>query len=47
MEECTRIMNSDDYKTFINRTSLLMERALSDRTDIIFDEIINEGKEGW
>lgn len=30
-------MSSEDYSRFIERASLVMERALSDTTDILFD----------
>ena len=45
-EQVDRIMASDEFCSFVNRASRLMERAMSDTSDILFDQIINGGKEG-
>lgn len=36
-EEKQRVVSSDDYVRFMERASLVMERALADTTDILFD----------
>ncbi len=39
-------MSSDEFGAFVNRASRLMERAMSDTADILFDQVINGSKEG-
>ena len=36
-EQLDRILLSDDFKVFVDRTSRLVERALCDSSDILFD----------
>ena len=46
-EQVDRIVASDDFSTFIDRATRLMERALCDSSDILFDYIVgNEGEGG-
>ena len=37
---------SDDFSAFIDRASCLVERALCDSKDILFDFISNQDEEG-
>lgn len=47
-EQIEKEMSSEKFVTFIDRTSRLMERALCDSSDILFDYIIGGGEgEGW
>ncbi len=43
-EQVEKIMVSEDFVTFVDRTSRLMERALCDSSDILFDYIIGDGE---
>lgn len=45
-EQVDRIMGTDDFSAFVNRTTRLIERAMSETSDILFDNVINGGKEG-
>lgn len=45
-EQVDRIMATEDFSTFIDRASRLVERALCDSSDILFDYISGEGEEG-
>ena len=44
-EQVDHIMGSEEFGAFVNRASRLMERAMSDTSDILFDQVINGGKE--
>ena len=39
-EQLDRIMLSEDFSVFVERTSRLMERALCDSSDILFDQVL-------
>lgn len=45
-EQIDRIMGTDEFSAFVNRTTRLIERAMSETSDILFDKVINGGKEG-
>ena len=45
-EQLDRVLVSDDFKVFVDRTSRLMERALCDSSDILFDYITGANGEG-
>ena len=44
-EQIDRIVSSDNFVSFIDRTSRLVERALCDTSDILFDYIVGNGVE--
>lgn len=44
-EQVDHIMGSEEFGAFVNRASRLMERAMSEASDILFDQLINGGKE--
>ena len=37
-------MGSEEFVTFIDRASLLVERALCETSDILFDYIVGDGE---
>ena len=39
-------MGTEEFGAFVNRAARLVERAMSDTSDILFDQVINGGKEG-
>jgi len=42
-EERAAVLSSDDFCHFISRASLVMERALTDQSDIMFDCYLDDG----
>ena len=45
-EQLDRILISDDFKVFVDRTTRLVERALCDSSDILFDYLTGANGEG-
>ena len=45
-EQLDRILVSDDFKVFVDRTTRLVERALCDSSDILFDYLTGANGEG-
>jgi hypothetical protein len=39
-------MGTEEFGSFVNRASRLIERAMSNASDILFDQVINGGKDG-
>ena len=44
-EQMERIVSSENFVSFVDRTSRLVERALSGPSDILFDYMIGKGIE--
>ena len=42
-EERAAVMSSDEFCRFLSRASLVMERALTDQSDIMFDCYLDDG----
>ena len=45
-EQQDKIVASDEFMTFFDRASRLVERALSEPSDILFDYAAGSGEEG-